>query len=95
MFTFLYSCFTGLRYEDLLNSSHDDFAEALELAHPDVVKGRMRRLKRASDLCFKAKRLQDYAPDMTLEPFKEELWGDIERLRERNDEIALLDMHKK
>lgn len=78
-----------------MNSSHDDFAEALELADPDVMKGRLRRLKRASDLCFKAKRLQDYAPDMKLEPFKEELWGDIERLRARNDEIALLDLYKK
>ena len=69
--------------------------EALELADPEVVKGRMRRLKRASDLCYKQKILQDYAPDMKLEPFKEELYPDLVKLRKRNDEIALLNLHKK
>ena len=69
--------------------------EVMELADPDVIKGRVRRLKRASDLCYKQKILQDYAPDMKLEPFKEELYPDLVKLRKRNDEIALLNLHKK
>lgn len=84
----------GLRYEDLLNSSQPEVEEALSLADPDIVKGRMRRLKRASDLSFKAKRLQDYAPNMQLDPFKFELKEDIEKIQARNEEQMLLDMHK-
>ena len=69
--------------------------EALELADPDVVKGRMRRLKRASDLSYKAKMLQDYAPNMQLEPFKMELSQDIQKIKARDEEYALLDLYKK
>ncbi|CAB9507568.1 expressed unknown protein [Seminavis robusta] len=84
----------GLRYEDLLNSSSPDIGEALELADPAVKQGRQRRLKRASDLSFKAKNLQEYAPGMKLEPFKEELWQDVLKIQARNEEIAQLNAHK-
>jgi Ubiquinol-cytochrome C reductase complex 14kD subunit len=86
--------FTGLRYEDLLMSEGKDMQEALALADPEVVKGRMRRLKRASDLCFKQKTLQDYAPDMKLEPFKFELYDDLLKIRKRNEEFNRLNRHK-
>ena len=69
--------------------------EALELAHPDVIKGRMRRLKRASDLHFKGKRLQDYQDVSKLDPFKFEIWDDIQKIKARDEEKALLDLHKK
>ena len=69
--------------------------EALELAHPDVVEGRYRRLKRASDLAFKQKNLQDYAPDMVLEPFKQEFTEDVNMILERDLEYDLLNNHKK
>jgi len=79
----------------LLNSSKPAIAEAIELADPDVVKGRLRRLKRASDLSYKTKILQDYAPNMQLEPFKVELWEDVKKIEAREAEYAILDMHKK
>ena len=69
--------------------------EALELAHPDVVEGRYRRLKRASDLAFKQKNLQDYAPDMVLEPFKLEITADVDKILARDVEYDLLNNHKK
>jgi len=67
----------------------------LDLADADVVKGRLRRLKRASDLSYKSKVLTDYAPNMKLEPFKEELWEDVKKIQKREEEYELLDMHKK
>lgn len=79
----------------MLNSSRPEVAEALELADPDVVKGRLRRLKRASDLSFKAKSLTDYAPDMKLDPFKSELWEDIQKIKARDEEYAIMDLYKK
>lgn len=84
-----------MRYEDLLNSSHPEIAEAIELADEDVKTGRYRRIKRAHDLAFKQKILQDYAPDMVLDPFKEELWEDIQKIKKRDEERMLLDLHKK
>ena len=68
--------------------------EALELADPEVRKGRLRRLKLASDLSLKHKVLQDYAPDMKLEPFKREIYPDILKIKKRDEEIALLNIHK-
>ena len=68
--------------------------EALELAHPDVVEGRYRRLKRASDLAFKQKNLGDYAPDMILTPFKKEFTPDVIKIQERDIEFDLLNNHK-
>jgi ubiquinol-cytochrome c reductase subunit 7 len=85
----------GVRYEDLMISEEKDMQEALQLADREVVLGRYRRLKRASDLCVKQKILQDYAPNMELEPFKEELYSDLLKIRQRDEEIALLNMHKK
>lgn len=85
----------GLRFEDLLISERPQASEALELADSDVVAGRLRRLKRASDLSYKAKELPDYAPDMKLEPFKTELWEDIQKIEKRNEEYELLDSYKK
>jgi Ubiquinol-cytochrome C reductase complex 14kD subunit len=84
----------GIRYEDLLNSSKPEVAEALELAAPEYVKGRMRRLKRASDLSFKGKNLGDYSNE-TLAPFKVELWEDVKKIQARDAEYALLDLYKK
>jgi ubiquinol-cytochrome c reductase subunit 7 len=78
----------------LLNSSKPEVAEALELADPEYVKGRMRRLKRASDLSFKGKNLGDYSNE-TLTPFKVELWEDVKKIQARDAEYALLDLYKK
>ncbi len=69
--------------------------EALELAGPDVVEGRYRRLKRASDLAFKQKELQDYAPNLMLEPLKREISADVEKILNRNLEFDLLNNHKR
>ena len=51
--------------------------------------------KRASDLCLKQKRFQDYADPSNLDYFKEELWPDVERIQQRDEEYALLNMYKK
>jgi hypothetical protein len=87
--------YTGLQHEDLLNSHKPSIAEALELADPDVIKGRLRRLKRASDLTYKAKSLADYAPNAKLDPFKVELWEDVISIDARNEEYDLINLHKK
>jgi ubiquinol-cytochrome c reductase subunit 7 len=84
----------GLRYEDLMSRDEPEVNEALELADADVVEGRYRRLKRASDLSFKAKELQDYAPDMILEPFKREISADVDKILNRDLEFDLLNNHK-
>ena len=91
---FLPFTLTGLRYEDLYNNSDPQIAEALELADPEVRIGRQRRLKRASDLSFKGKNLKDYAPNMQLEPFKQEIWEDINKIKARDTEIKKLNYHK-
>lgn len=85
----------GLRYEDILNEEEKDIGEALELADPDVKTGRTRRLKRAIDLSYKRKSLQDYAPDMQLDTWKVELLPDIDKIRARNEEYAQLNAHNK
>lgn len=86
---------SGLRYEDILSRDEPEVNEALELAHPDVVEGRYRRLKRASDLAFKQKNLHDYAPDILLDPFKEEITSDVQKILSRDIEYDLLNNHKK
>lgn len=86
---------TGLRWEDLIISARAPVAEAMELADPDVIKGRMRRLKRASDLSYKGKQLTDYTDPAKLEPFKFELWEDVQKIHARDEEYAVLDLHKK
>jgi ubiquinol-cytochrome c reductase subunit 7 len=85
----------GLRYEDLLNENETSVQEALALADPQTVEGRTRRLKRAIDLSYKRKNLLDYAPNMILEPFKDEIREDIDKINARNQEWALLNMHNK
>ena len=74
----------GLRYEDLLNEGERDIAEAMALADPEVITGRTRRIKRALDLGFKRKNLQDYAPDMELDIYKSELYESVEKIRARD-----------
>lgn len=70
--------------------------EALELADPEVVQGRMRRLKRASDLCFKGKTMHEYAPEkIPQDPFRFEIIPDIDKIQARDDEYAVLNLHKK
>jgi len=85
----------GLRYEDILNESQFEVQEALDLASPDVVIGRTRRLKRAIDLGFKRKNLQDYAPNMKQDTFKTELYDDVVKVRSRDQEYALLNAYNK
>jgi len=90
------TCGSGLRYEDLLNSSKPSINEAMSLADPDVVNGRMRRLKRASDLCVKQKVYTDYAEPMSAdEVFHEEILVDVDKIEARNAEYDLLNLHKK
>lgn len=69
--------------------------EALQLCHPDVAKGRYRRLLRASDLTFKGKEYTDYKSADHLEPFKFELWDTIDRIHARNQEYVIMNLHKK
>jgi len=85
----------GLRYEDIINEGQREVVEALELAPPDVVAGRIRRLKRAVDLSLKRKNFLDYAPGVDQETFKVEIYDDIEKIRAREQEYALLNAHNK
>lgn len=85
----------GLRYEDIINEDEKEVKEALELAHPDVVIGRTRRLKRATDLSFKRKNFLDYAPNVTQETFKIEFYDDVEKIKTRDQEYAMLNAHNK
>jgi len=67
----------------------------LKYADPDTVTARNRRILRAIDLNFKRKNLQDYAPDMVLEPFKKDFYPTIEKISERDEEYALANVHNK
>mmetsp|Transcript_3735 Transcript_3735/g.4580 ORF Transcript_3735/g.4580 Transcript_3735/m.4580 type:complete len:115 (-) Transcript_3735:247-591(-) len=86
---------TGLRYEDIVNENEKAVSEALSLADPDVVEGRTRRLKRAIDLSFKRKNFMDYAPDVDQETFKLEFYEDVEKIKAREEEYAMLNAHNK
>lgn len=86
---------SGLRYEDILNENEKEIAEGLELADPDVIIGRTRRLKRAIDLNFKRKNFLDYAPDVDQETFKKEFYDDVDKIKARDAEYALLNAHNK
>ena len=77
-----------------MNEDEKEVQEALSLADQDVITARTRRLKRAIDLSYKRKSLQDYAPGMELDIFKKEIYPDIEKIRARDQELALLNMHK-
>jgi ubiquinol-cytochrome c reductase subunit 7 len=84
-----------MRYEDIINEDEKEVAEALVLADPDVVAGRTRRLKRAIDLNFKRKNFMDYAPDVEQETFKAEFYEDVEKIKARDAEYAMLNAHNK
>lgn len=86
---------TGLRFEDILNDDDGDVKEALSLADSEILTGRNRRIKRAIDLSFKRKNMMDYAPDMEQDTFKKELYEDVEKIRARDQEYALLNTHNK
>lgn len=77
-----------------MNEDEKEVQEALSLADQDVITARTRRLKRAIDLSYKRKSLQDYAPGMELDIFKKEIYPDIEKIRARDQELAQLNMHK-
>jgi hypothetical protein len=79
----------------LINENDPDMEEALTLADSDVVTGRNRRLKRAIDLDFKKKLYTDYAPSVGSDTFKFELDGELQKIRERNLEDAILNSYKK
>lgn len=85
----------GLRYEDVLNEDETPIKQALELADPEVLIGRQRRVKRAIDLNFKRKNFQDYAPNMEIDIFKSEIYDDVMKVKAREQEIALLNAHNK
>ena len=85
----------GLRYEDLLIEEASDVKEALELADPAVQTARTRRIKRAIDLSYKKKSMNDYAPDQDNEMFKKEIYVDIEKIRARDQEYAQLNASNK
>lgn len=77
-------------------SSKPAVAEAMQLADPEVLHGRLRRLKRASDLSVKQKRYIDYAEPMSQEEiYCNELRVDVDKIQARIDEFDLLNMHKK
>lgn len=85
----------GLRYEDLLIEENREVQEALELADPAVQTARTRRIKRAIDLSYKKKSMKDYAPDQDNDMFKKEIYVDIEKIRQRDQEYAQLNAHNK
>ncbi|KAK1747388.1 hypothetical protein QTG54_001351 [Skeletonema marinoi] len=85
--------FAAKQYQNVLGRARGQ--EALALADSDVLIGRTRRLKRAIDLNYKRKSLQDYAPNMELELFKKEIYPDIEKIRARDQEYAQLNAHNK
>ena len=78
-----------------MNENEYDVEEALQLADPDVVTGRTRRLKRAIDLDFKKKLYTDYASADNVDTFRFELDEEIAKLRARNVEYAILNAYKK
>lgn len=83
----------GLRAEDILVED-ESLKEALELADPEIAKGRYRRLLRASDLSYKGKEYQDYADVAKLRPFKSEIWDLMEKIEAREEEYAVMDIYK-
>merc|ERR1712228_965424 len=68
--------------------------EALDLADPDIAKGRYRRLLRASDLSYKNKEYQDYSDVSKLRPFKSEILDLAEKIEAREDEYGVMNVYK-
>lgn len=81
----------GLRYEDCLIEK-PAVLEAIALSDPTVLRDRNRRIKRAMDLSFKKKDLNDYRPDIVASatPFKREISDLVERIENREEERELL-----
>jgi ubiquinol-cytochrome c reductase subunit 7 len=79
-----------------MNDELRDTAEALDLADRDYILGRMRRLKRASDLTFKGKEFTDYAPTPAFEyVWKQEMRLDMYKIAKKNEEFAALNAYRK
>mmetsp|Transcript_980 Transcript_980/g.1927 ORF Transcript_980/g.1927 Transcript_980/m.1927 type:complete len:115 (-) Transcript_980:132-476(-) len=79
----------GLRYEDLM-VKHPVVEEAIDLQAPHVNTGRVRRIKRGSDLSYKCKNMQDYAPDAEINMWKPEIIPMVEKIEKREEEYELL-----
>lgn len=79
----------------MLNEQENDIQEALSLASSDVKTARTRRVKRAMDLGLKQKNYLDYCPEVEQDTFKSEIFDDLLKIRARDQEIALLNQHKK
>ena len=94
-FSFSNFWYLGLRYEDLLIEEAKEVQEALELASPETQTARTRRIKRAIDLSYKKKSMNDYAPGQDQETFKEEIYADIKKIRSREQEYAQLNAPNK
>ncbi|GMI59934.1 hypothetical protein ScalyP_jg9585 [Parmales sp. scaly parma] len=79
----------GLKYEDCLIENKAT-VEAISLADEETKVGRNRRIKRAMDLSYKKKSLQDYAPHLKLEPLDSTLRPDINAIKKRDEEYQVI-----
>ncbi|GMH85124.1 hypothetical protein TrVE_jg1717 [Triparma verrucosa] len=81
----------GLHYEDCLLEK-PAVLEAISLSSPEVLRDRNRRIKRAMDLSFKKKDLNDYRPDIveSATPFKKEITDLVQKIEEREEERELI-----
>ena len=81
----------GLHYEDCLLEK-PAVLEAISLSSPEVFRDRNRRIKRAMDLSFKKKDLNDYRPDIveSATPFKKEITDLVQKIEEREEERELI-----
>ena len=81
----------GLRYEDCM-IEHPKVLEAIDLSDPKVLVGRNRRVKRAMDLSFKKKDLNDYRPDLVegADPFKDEIRTLVRKIEDREEEREMI-----
>eukprot|EP00519_Triparma_laevis_P003061 CAMPEP_0182498244 /NCGR_PEP_ID=MMETSP1321-20130603/6499_1 /TAXON_ID=91990 /ORGANISM="Bolidomonas sp., Strain RCC1657" /LENGTH=136 /DNA_ID=CAMNT_0024702275 /DNA_START=55 /DNA_END=462 /DNA_ORIENTATION=- len=81
----------GLHYEDCLLEK-PSVLEAISLSSPEVLRDRNRRIKRAMDLSFKKKDLNDYRPDIVenATPFKKEISELVQKIEEREEERELI-----
>ena len=78
----------GLKYEDCLIEK-SAVKEAISLAPQEIYVGRNRRIKRALDLSYKKKNLQDYAPGLKLDPNSNQLRPEIDKILKRDEEVSL------
>jgi len=68
--------------------------EALDLAAPEIVVGRNRRIRRAMDLSFKKKNLAVYAPEAAKASqdaaYQFQISETVQKIRDRDEERELL-----